>query len=123
MMKLMKTYKPYTVVAVPFPFTDGTNSKRRPALVISSEEFQKKNSHITLLMITSAKHSKWYADHKLQDLEQSGLNSASVVRQKVFTLDSRLVIKHVGKLSDRDRKKIHQKLIMNIAALKSENLN
>ncbi|MBF0195885.1 MAG: hypothetical protein HQL71_15100 [Magnetococcales bacterium] len=37
--KLTKvTYDVYDVVVVPFPFTDRSTSKRRPALVLSSSE-------------------------------------------------------------------------------------
>lgn len=37
-MKLMKTYKPFSVIVVPFPFTDSHHVKKRPAIVLSSEE-------------------------------------------------------------------------------------
>jgi mRNA interferase MazF len=35
MRKLIVTYKQYDVVVVPFPFTDRTATKKRPALIIS----------------------------------------------------------------------------------------
>jgi hypothetical protein len=60
MTKLLMTYKPYSTIVVPFPFTDSAQTKKRPAVVVSSEHHQNKTSHITLLMITTAKHSQWY---------------------------------------------------------------
>jgi mRNA interferase MazF len=95
-------YKPFSVVVVPFPFTDLNAQKKRPAVVISSELFQKHNQHISLIMITTAKNSKWYGDHKIQDLKATGLSVASIIRQKIFTIDSRLVVKQIGKLSITD---------------------
>ena len=57
-------------------------------------------------MITSAKHSQWYSDHEIVDLAETGLHSESVVRQKIFTLDIRLVLDCIGKLSKKDRNAI-----------------
>ena len=103
-------YKPFSVVVVPFPFTDSTKTKRRPALVLSSEEQQQHTKHITLAMITSAKHSEWFGDCNITDLEKTGLTAESVIRQKIFTLDSRLIINSIGALSVTDRKNAIKKI-------------
>ena len=104
------TYKPYTIVAVPFPFTDSAQTKKRPAVVISSERHQEKTSHITLLMVTTAKHSHWFDDHLIIDLDSAGLSTPSIVRQKLFTIDSRLILKEVGILSKEDHSKVSKLL-------------
>lgn len=96
-------YPSYSVVVVPFPFTDKNHQKKRPALVLSSIQHQKHTGHISLLMITSAKNSSWHSDHEIKDLESTGLRAASVIRQKIFTIDSRLVMQCIGKLSKHDR--------------------
>ena len=95
-------YKPFGVVVVPFPFTHIAKHKKRPALVMSTEAFQKENGHVALLMITSAKHSAWFGDFCIRDLQETGLSVASYVRQKIFTIDSRLVEKQIGCLSQKD---------------------
>lgn len=100
------TYKPYSIIVVPFPFTDSVETKRRPALVISSEQYQLETEHISLLMITTAKHRHWYHDHPIIDLNSSGLSAPSIIRQKLFTIDSRLVKKQIGTLEKADKKKI-----------------
>ena len=46
------TYKPSTIVRVPFPFVDSRASKNRPALVISTEEYNSTHSHSVMAMIT-----------------------------------------------------------------------
>ncbi|MSP52994.1 MAG: type II toxin-antitoxin system PemK/MazF family toxin [Gammaproteobacteria bacterium] len=101
-------YKPFSVVAVPFPFTDMDAHKKRPAIVISSELFQKHNKHVSLIMVTTAKNSEWYGDHEIQDLKATGLSVNSIVRQKIFTIDSRLVLKQIGKLSAKDVKAVQK---------------
>ncbi|OGT26934.1 MAG: hypothetical protein A3I77_02135 [Gammaproteobacteria bacterium RIFCSPLOWO2_02_FULL_42_14] len=95
-------YEPFSVVVVPFPFTDKTNSKKRPALVVSELPFQKETGHAALLMITSAQHSEWYGDWSIRDLKPSGLSVDSFVRQKIFTIDLRLIEKKIGALSAKD---------------------
>ena len=95
-------YKPFSIVTVPFPFADIAKSKTRPAVVLSTEKFQQENAHITLLMITSAKHSQWFGDHFIQELKQAGLPIESYVRQKLFTVDSRLIEKQIGVMSKKE---------------------
>lgn len=95
-------YSPFSIVVVPFPFTDKAKNKRRPALVISTEKFQKETGHVSLLMITSAQHSEWFCDFLITDLEKTGLPIESIVRQKIFTIDLRLIEKSIGHLSKKD---------------------
>ncbi|OGT36726.1 MAG: hypothetical protein A3F12_00385 [Gammaproteobacteria bacterium RIFCSPHIGHO2_12_FULL_38_14] len=96
------TYKPFSVVVLPFPFTETAKTKKRPALIISTEQFQQENGHTAVLMITSAQHSNWFGDHLIQDLKHAGLSVDSYVRQKIFTVDLRLIEKRVGMLSTKE---------------------
>lgn len=41
------------VVLVPFPFTDQSTTKRRPAVVVSSEAYHRERPDIILMAITS----------------------------------------------------------------------
>jgi mRNA interferase MazF len=99
----MATYSPGDVVIVPFPFTDRRATKRRPALVCSSEAFNIESAHLVLAMITTATHGVWPGDVPLQDLGSAGLPAPSVVRWKLFTLDASFVLRSAGSLSTADR--------------------
>lgn len=100
-------YERFDVVTVPFPFTDKAQSKRRPALILSSAtSFGSKAGHSVMAMITSAKNPSWPLDVAVSDLAGAGLPAPSVVRMKLFTLDHRFVINRLGKLSDRDSKAV-----------------
>jgi mRNA interferase MazF len=99
----MLAYKPGDVVIVPFPFTDRATSKRRPALVCSSEPFNRLSRHVVLSMITTAGHSAWPGDVPITELDDAGLPAPSVVRWKLFTIDVALVLRRSGSLSARDR--------------------
>jgi len=101
---LTVTFEAFDVVVVPFPFTDRTTTKRRPALVLSNADcFNKRVGQSVLAMITSASNSDWPLDVNIQNLDDAGLPSASVVRMKLFTLDDKLVIRKAGMLAEQDR--------------------
>jgi mRNA interferase MazF len=96
-------FKPYTIVAVPFPFTDRNYTKKRPALIISQEEYQRYTHHCILMMITSAKQSEWKFDIPISDIGETGLPGLSIIRPKLFTLDERLILRVLGRLSKNDQ--------------------
>lgn len=101
------TFDAFDVVVVPFPFTDRSTTKRRPALVLSdAKTFNKRVGQSVLAMITSARNSDWPLDVAIEDLDSAGLPSASVVRMKLFTLDHQLVIRRAGALAQNDQKKV-----------------
>ena len=98
------TYKKFDVVVVPFPFTDQNTTKRRPALVLSEKNpFNQETGNFVLAMITSEKNPSWPLDSKIGSLKKAGLSSPSKVRMKLFTLDSRLILKKIGGLSGKDQ--------------------
>jgi mRNA interferase MazF len=91
------------VVTVPFPFIDTSQSKRRPALVLSSSAFNEKNGHVLLAMITTTARSSWPSDHRIRDLVATGLPHASVIRWKVFTLPVHLIVNRLGALAKSEQ--------------------
>lgn len=96
-------FERYTVVRVPFPFTDRNTTKNRPALVLSdAQTFNTPAGHSVMAMITSQANAPWPLDCTLSDLAAAGLPAASKVRFKLFTLDHRLVRGEIGKLAPVD---------------------
>ncbi len=98
------TYDSWDVVVTPFPFTDGPDIKRRPALVLSPSDFNDRGFAL-MAMITTADDSSWPGDVRL-DHTAAGLKHACLARMKLFTIDVRLFVKKVGSLSAGDRQKI-----------------
>jgi mRNA interferase MazF len=82
MAKLMKG----DVVVVPFPFSDLTQAKRRPALVVSTLE----GDDLILCQITSQYVRDNYAvPLSDKDFEMGGLKQPSNVRpNRIFTADT-----------------------------------
>ena len=96
------TCDPWEVVVVPFPFTERPGARRRPAVVLSNREFNR-HGHTILAMITTGAHRPWPGDTEIADLEVSGLEVPCIIRLKLFTLDNRLVLRRLGRLSAADR--------------------
>ena len=104
-------YEPFDVVVVPFPFTDSSKAKRRPALVLSQKTgFGKIIEHTILAMITSQKNEPWPLDIFIKNKKSSGLAAPSVVRMKLFTLDNRFILRKIGHLSKADQTRVKQSL-------------
>ena len=97
------------VVVVPFPFSDLTQAKRRPALVISKLE----GDDLILCQITSQSIKDNYAlllDDR--DFETGSLHQPSNVRpNRIFTADSHIILYKVGNLTIKKRKEIIEKIV------------
>lgn len=97
------------VVVVPFPFSDLTNTKRRPALVITKLT----GDDLILCQITSKNVSDSYSILITEnDFSSGSLNQISNVRpNKLFTADSRIILYKVGHLKEEKMRKIIQSII------------
>ncbi len=93
----------WDVAAVPFPFMERPAVKRRPALVISTKEFNQQNDHTVMAMITAAMMDAWPSDYLLAKPLEAGLKHSCYVRWKVFTLPNNMIVKKIGVLADEDR--------------------
>lgn len=91
------------LVVIPFPYTDLSKSKMRPALVVAKVD----NDDYIMLQITS----KNYEDHhsvliSSKDLTSGELRFDSYVKySKIFTANRDIIEKKIGKLSN-DKTKI-----------------
>ncbi|MFQ5741417.1 MAG: type II toxin-antitoxin system PemK/MazF family toxin [Acidobacteriota bacterium] len=103
------TCESWDVVLVPFPFSDQPGHKRRPALVLSNRLFNRRG-HTVLAMITTAGHHPWPGDVALADPRVAGLDVPCIVRLKLFTLDNRLLLQQLGRLSAQDRQEVTDQL-------------
>jgi len=98
------------VAIVPFPFTDMAVAKPRPALALSTGKANGESGNTIFAMITTAAKSHWPTDVPLADAQAVGLDAASLVRLRLFTLDNRLVSRKIGALTPRDRAAVRKML-------------
>jgi len=98
------SYKRGDVVLVPFPFTDLTGAKQRPALVISGDVFNSTRDDALIIAITSQVHADLKADEFLAsaaELSACGLPKPSILRLlKLVSLHQQLIIKRIGKMPE-----------------------
>jgi mRNA interferase MazF len=97
------------VVVIPFPFSDLSQSKRRPALIIASLE----GEDTILCQITSKTIKDSYAiaiDSK--DFTSGSLKQQSNVRpNRIFTADSHIILYKIGKIKKEKMAQITDKII------------
>jgi mRNA interferase MazF len=103
----MIDYKFGDVVLVPFPFTNQTNNKKRPAVIVSSTAYHHAHSDVIVMAITSQIQSATFADNvAIADWQGSGLLKPSVIKPIISTLEKGLVLKKLGQLGDTDRQRL-----------------
>ena len=108
------------VVLIPFPFTDLSASKTRPAVVVSSAAYHAIRSEL-LLVYVSSQIAKATApiDYVLKDWKKAGLPKLSFVRPKVAAIEARLVVHQVGRLSLQDLGETDRRLRLALALTES----
>lgn len=98
------TFQAFDVVVVPFPYSDRLAEKRRPALVVSDPELERRSGLIWVAMITSAGRNPVLGDVTIQDLGSTGLPVASTIRAgKIATIEPHRVLRSAGRLSTGDQ--------------------
>jgi mRNA-degrading endonuclease toxin of MazEF toxin-antitoxin module len=110
-MKSTITYKKWDIVLVPFPFTNLTTNKKRPALIISPDKYNAEED-VVITFITSRMDLKYrIGDYKIEEWELADLPKPSMIRMKFATLDKSIIINKLGKLSENDRDDFSKQLL------------
>jgi mRNA interferase MazF len=98
----MTAFKRGDVVLVEFVFSEGTKKKRRPAVVLSSDEYHKGRKEVILAAITSNVQRVLVGDTKIENWQEAGLKFPSMAAGVVQTMKSDMVEKKLGTLTDED---------------------
>lgn len=97
----MTGYEFGDVVLVPFPFTDQSAAKKRPAVVISSDVYHRERPDLIIMAITSqVKPLQTIGEVIVQDWQGAGLLKPSVIKPVITTIERGLIINILGKLKD-----------------------
>jgi mRNA interferase MazF len=99
----MTTYSFGNVILVPFPFTDQSISKKRPAVIISSDTYQCERLDLILIAITSQFNPITnFGEMVITEWQAAGLLKPSIIKPVLTTIDRQLVLKKLGKLQEPD---------------------
>jgi mRNA interferase MazF len=90
------------VVLLPIPFTDLTSRKIRPGVVIG-----RNGTDLFLVPISSVLSN---TDIPLAEWRAAGLNVPCGIKAQIATVEERLVVKSVGRLTAADRRALDTRL-------------
>lgn len=100
----METFVKGDVVVLPFPFSDLSSTKKRPALVVSAFE----GNDLLLCQITSQiKPDSYSINLNKTDFKIGNLNLTSFIRSnKLFTADKSIIQYKIGSIKDKKLKEV-----------------
>ena len=113
-MPLMTTYNKGDVYLANVIFTDGSEIKKRPVVIVSGKEFNSKRDEIVVSAITSNIIRKIYGDIPIQNWDKAGLLYPSVATGLLFTLKKDLLGKKLGNLTDSDLFELNNSIRSNL---------
>ena len=92
------------VLLVPFPFTDQSTTKRRPAVVVSSDAYHRERPDLIILAVTSqARPETALGEASVSKWKDAGLLRPSVLNRFLATIERGLVLRKLGRLAEEDR--------------------
>jgi mRNA interferase MazF len=108
----MTRYSFGAVILVPFPFTDQSASKKRPAVVINSAHYATSKPDVILMAITSQLRSEAGAiDVQLADWQGAGLLKPSAIKPVIATIEQSLIDRQLGALGADDEAELRALIV------------
>lgn len=91
------------VILVRYPFSDLSNSKVRPAVVVNAPHV---SQDVFIVPLTSKITPLLAGEFLLTDWRVAGLNVPTAVKRGLYTVHQTLIVKTVGKLVRPDAEKV-----------------
>jgi mRNA interferase MazF len=102
------------VVVLPFPFSDLTRAKRRPALVLAELEG---DDHILCQITSQHVRDRYAIELNDADFESGGLKQKSHIRpNRLFTADTKIILYQAGRLKPEKVREVLAKVVEIIKA-------
>ena len=99
----MTAYEKGDVILVPFPFSNQSAIKKRPAIVISSNAYNRISADIVIMAITSQiEKTIRVGECLIKDWQNAGLLKSSAINPAISTIEKTLILKKMGSLSHGD---------------------
>lgn len=109
-MPLTTNYRRGEIVLVKLVFASETGSKRRPVLLLSSDEYMEGRQEAIVSAITSNSRRLLPGDYMMNDWEEAGLIFPSVNTGIVRTIKQNMIERKMGVVSQRDLIEIESNL-------------
>lgn len=99
------------IVLVPFPFTDQSTAKRRPAVVVSSTAYHRERPDLIIMAVTSQpRPAGWVGELQVKDWKDAGLIKPSVVKPVITTIEASLILRRLGRLKAGDQAELRKSI-------------
>jgi mRNA interferase MazF len=103
----MPNYSKNLIILVRYPFSDLSNAKVRPAVIVNTPHV---SQDILIVPLTSKTGALLEGEFVLSEWAAAGLNVVTAVKRGIYTVNGSLVIRTVGKLADVDIQRLEQSL-------------
>jgi mRNA interferase MazF len=103
----MTGYKRGAIVLLPFPFSDQSSSKIRPAVVVSPDY---PSDDLLVVAITSVGDALRPGEFPIQFWREAGLIHPSFAKRAIASVTGNLVKKQLGQLRESDLAKLNASL-------------
>jgi mRNA interferase MazF len=101
----------YDVVVVKFPFASSLRYKARPAVIVSSNQYNENDRNtLSILAISSQIDSKLNFEKTIKNWEQTNLLKPSIFKSSIATIEKEFIITKLGSLSNSDKKSLDRLL-------------
>jgi len=98
-----------SIILVPFPFSDQTGNKIRPALILSNQQFNKQEDVIICALTSAIKERPYSLIITEKDTLNKQLKDKSQIRTDTITrIKKSLIIKEIDILADASFEKVLQ---------------
>jgi mRNA interferase MazF len=109
-MRPMTAYKQGDVVLVSFVFSDESGAKRRPAIVVSTEDYHQRQQEVIIAAVTSNVDRLLPGDYLIANWQKAGLLHPSVATGIIRTIKETMIARRLGAVSTEDRRAIRDQL-------------
>ncbi|MDQ7821149.1 MAG: type II toxin-antitoxin system PemK/MazF family toxin [Candidatus Eremiobacteraeota bacterium] len=98
----MTAFKPGDIILVSFAFAEKEETKQRPAMVLSTENYHKGRRELIMAAVTSNTVRVLAGDTVLNEWKKAGLLHPSVVTAVIRTIKQDMVRRKLGSITPED---------------------
>lgn len=104
-------YRQWEIVLVRFPSSDLSAKKKRLALVLSPDLYNRGLDLIIAFIASNLKQIRRPGDFEISNWKSSGLPKPSMIRMKFATVHKDLVFKKIGMLTEPDIASFNEEIV------------
>lgn len=98
------------VVLVAFVFADESGAKRRPAVIVSTSEYQNARQEVVVAAITSNVRRRLFGDQPIADWQGAGLLFPSTLTAILRTIKHSMITRKLGSMASADLRSFSDRL-------------